>query len=227
MTELAHGSNVAGLETTAHFDGTTDEFVIHTPNLGATKWWIGGAAQTATHCSVFAQLIVKGKRYGTKTFIVPLRDPKSFQLLPVSTLAISERRWVVTVSTTGYIHSPMSHSSCLHAHEAHPGHSRWRGARASPSSSSPTALFSGRTAMVADAANTAKRRLPSRSDTLLHDDSSSRTRTPSSRPQIIDYPIHQRRSCSRRSGRCFRLHRTRAPASVRRDLAGPRVPGAW
>ncbi|MCO5593554.1 hypothetical protein L7F22_047568 [Adiantum nelumboides] len=27
-------------------------------------------------------MIVKGKRYGVKTFIVPLRDPKTFQLLP-------------------------------------------------------------------------------------------------------------------------------------------------
>lgn len=41
-----------------------------------------GAAQTATHCSVFAQLIVKGKVHGVKTFIVPLRNPKTFQLLP-------------------------------------------------------------------------------------------------------------------------------------------------
>lgn len=40
--ELAHGSNVAGVETTATFDEKTDEFVIHTPHLGATKWWIGG-----------------------------------------------------------------------------------------------------------------------------------------------------------------------------------------
>jgi len=49
MTELGHGSNVAGLETTATFDKETDEFIIHTPSLTATKWWIGGAAQTATH----------------------------------------------------------------------------------------------------------------------------------------------------------------------------------
>lgn len=77
MTELAHGSNVAGLETTATFDETTDEFIIHTPSVSATKWWIGGAAQTATHCAVFAQLIINGKGHGTKTFITPLRNPKS------------------------------------------------------------------------------------------------------------------------------------------------------
>lgn len=76
------GSNVAGLETTATFDEKTDEFIIHTPTISATKWWIGGAAHSATHCSVFARLIVKGKDYGTKTFIVPLRDPRSYALLP-------------------------------------------------------------------------------------------------------------------------------------------------
>lgn len=69
MTELAHGSNVAGLLTTATFDEKTDEFVIHTPSVEATKWWIGGAAQTATHCACFAQMYVKGKNYGTKTFM--------------------------------------------------------------------------------------------------------------------------------------------------------------
>ena len=76
MTELAHGSNVAGLETTSTFDSASDEFVVHTPSVSATKWWIGGAAHSATHCAVFAQMIIDGKNYGTKTFVVPLRNPK-------------------------------------------------------------------------------------------------------------------------------------------------------
>ncbi|KAK7679108.1 fatty-acyl coenzyme A oxidase [Cerrena zonata] len=81
MTELAHGSNVAGLETTATFDQEEDQFVINTPHIGATKWWIGGAAHSATHAAVYARLIVKGKDYGVKTFVVPLRDSKH-DLLP-------------------------------------------------------------------------------------------------------------------------------------------------
>ena len=81
MTELAHGSNVAGLETTATFDKETDEFVINTPHIGATKWWIGGAAHSATHCSVYARLIVDGEDYGVKTFVVPLRD-SNHDLMP-------------------------------------------------------------------------------------------------------------------------------------------------
>lgn len=74
------GSNVAGLETTATFDEESDEFIIHTPSLTATKWWIGGAAQTATHAVVFAQMIVNNKRYGVKNFVVQLRDVLDFKV---------------------------------------------------------------------------------------------------------------------------------------------------
>ena len=41
QTEIGHGSNVAGLETTATFDKKTNEFIIHTPTQTATKWWPG------------------------------------------------------------------------------------------------------------------------------------------------------------------------------------------
>ena len=81
MTELGHGSNVAGCETTATFDEETDEFIIDTPHIGATKWWIGGAAHSATHTVCYARLIVKDIDYGVKTFIVPLRD-SGHNLLP-------------------------------------------------------------------------------------------------------------------------------------------------
>ncbi|AOW03329.1 acyl-CoA oxidase 5 [Yarrowia lipolytica] len=81
MTELGHGSNVAGLETTATLDKDTDEFIINTPNSGATKWWIGGAAHSATHTACLARLIVDGKDYGVKIFIVQLRDLNSHSLL--------------------------------------------------------------------------------------------------------------------------------------------------
>ncbi|KAK6204645.1 acyl-coenzyme A oxidase 4 [Scheffersomyces amazonensis] len=74
MTELAHGSNVMGIETTATYDKENEEFVINTPHIGATKWWIGGAAHSATHAATYARLIVDGEDYGVKTFVVPLRD---------------------------------------------------------------------------------------------------------------------------------------------------------
>ena len=56
QTELGHGSNVRALETTATFDMTTQEFVVETPRLSATKWWPGGLGKTATHCILHARL---------------------------------------------------------------------------------------------------------------------------------------------------------------------------
>lgn len=81
MTELAHGSNVANLQTTATYNPDRKTFTINTPNLGATKWWIGGAAHSSNHTVVYARLISKGKDYGVKTFVVQLRD-SNFELLP-------------------------------------------------------------------------------------------------------------------------------------------------
>lgn len=41
QTELGHGSNVRGLQTTATYDKTTQQFVLNTPTLRSLKWWPG------------------------------------------------------------------------------------------------------------------------------------------------------------------------------------------
>ncbi|CAD5194819.1 unnamed protein product [Musa acuminata subsp. malaccensis] len=89
MTELHHGSNVQGLQTTATFDPVTDEFVIDTPNDGAIKWWIGNAAVHGKFATVFARLILplQGKGgdsadMGIHAFVVPIRDLNSHSVLP-------------------------------------------------------------------------------------------------------------------------------------------------
>jgi acyl-CoA oxidase len=70
QTELGHGSDIAGLETTATFDQETDEFIIHTPTLKATKWWPGDLGNFSTHAVVFARLIIDGNQYGVMPFLV-------------------------------------------------------------------------------------------------------------------------------------------------------------
>ena len=70
QTELGHGSNVAGLETTATFDPLTDEFVINTPHIKAAKFWPGQLGVAATHSILFARLITKGKDFGVQPFMV-------------------------------------------------------------------------------------------------------------------------------------------------------------
>ncbi|KAG1691606.1 hypothetical protein DVH05_026769 [Phytophthora capsici] len=82
QTELGHGSNVQGLETTAVYDKKTQEFTINSPTLTSRKWWPGGLGKTATHAVVHAQLQIDGEHKGVQAFIVPLRSLKDHKPLP-------------------------------------------------------------------------------------------------------------------------------------------------
>lgn len=77
QTELGHGSNVQGLETTATYIPEDGEFEMNSPTLTSAKWWSGGLGKTATHSCVMAQLVIKGRNYGPHPFIVPIRDPQT------------------------------------------------------------------------------------------------------------------------------------------------------
>lgn len=77
LTELGHGSNVRGIETTATFDTETDEFVLNSPTETSIKFWIGGLAKIANHAVITAQLITKGKGYGVHAFVLQIRDFKN------------------------------------------------------------------------------------------------------------------------------------------------------
>ncbi|GBE86858.1 Acyl-coenzyme A oxidase 3 [Sparassis crispa] len=83
QTELGHGTNVAGLETTATYLPETQEFDIHSPTLTSSKWWIGGLGKTATHGVVQAKLILPGgKDMGPHLFFIQLRSLKDHSVLP-------------------------------------------------------------------------------------------------------------------------------------------------
>ncbi|CAO3699925.1 unnamed protein product [Rhizopus microsporus] len=82
MTELGHSSALREIETTATYDFATDEFILDTPTITGTKWWIGMAAQTATHAVVIAQTIIGGKNVGLNWFVVQLRNKHTGELEP-------------------------------------------------------------------------------------------------------------------------------------------------
>ena len=81
QTEIGHGSNIRGLETRAEYDPATDEFVVNTPTITATKYWPGEVAFFATHGILMARLIVKDIDYGVAPFLIRLRD-QDHQPLP-------------------------------------------------------------------------------------------------------------------------------------------------
>lgn len=88
QTELGHGSNVGGLETTAIFDRKTDTFVINTPTITSTKFWPGELGRISNFALVFAQLIIpdenggESNRYGVMPFILQIRDRDTHKHMP-------------------------------------------------------------------------------------------------------------------------------------------------
>ncbi|KAI9303104.1 acyl-CoA dehydrogenase/oxidase C-terminal [Cunninghamella echinulata] len=194
MTELGHGSNVPGLETTATFDEASDQFIIHTPTLTATKWWIGGAAHSATHSSVFAQLIVKGKRYGTKCFVVPLRDPKTYDLLPGINIGDIGKKMGRDGIDNGWIQFTNVRIPRGYMLQKHTKVSR-TGEVQEPKLQQLTygALLQGRVAMVVDSGNVSKKALAIAIRYAAVRRQFANSKSGGVETKLLDYPIHQRR----------------------------------
>ena len=76
MTEMAHGSNVQGILTTATYLHPERCFVVNTPHELGMKFWIGNLARTANFGVVFANLIVGDQNHGIHVFLMKLRDDK-------------------------------------------------------------------------------------------------------------------------------------------------------
>lgn len=76
MTERGHGSDVQSLETTAHYDATTGEFILNSPTPSAEKWFIGNAARDGRFAAVFCQLFTpdSDQSHGVHCIVVRIRE---------------------------------------------------------------------------------------------------------------------------------------------------------
>lgn len=82
QTELGHGTFLRGLETTATYDASAQEFIVHSPTVTSTKWWPGGLAKTSNHIVLMARLFMNGRDYGPHAFVMQIRDQKTHMPLP-------------------------------------------------------------------------------------------------------------------------------------------------
>ena len=82
QTEIGHGSDVQSLQTVATYNKEKKCFVMNSPEIKATKFWVGVLGMHATHAILQAKTFIEGKNYGLQTFIVPIRDPKTYRLYP-------------------------------------------------------------------------------------------------------------------------------------------------
>lgn len=83
ITEVSHGSNTKRIRTTAIYDKSTREFIIHTPDFEAAKCWVGNLGKTASIALLFANLITPdGDNHGLHGFLVPVRDPYTLKPYP-------------------------------------------------------------------------------------------------------------------------------------------------
>ena len=74
LTELGFGNNAVKMETTATYDKSTKEFVIHNPTVLSQKYWVTNGFKHSNHAVIMAQTIVDGKNEGVSPFIVRIRD---------------------------------------------------------------------------------------------------------------------------------------------------------
>ncbi|XP_071441576.1 acyl-coenzyme A oxidase 1 [Hetaerina americana] len=103
QTELGHGTFIRGLETTATYDPSTEEFVFNSPTLTSYKWWPGGLGHTANYAVVVAQLITKGERHGIHPFVVQLRDEDTHMPMPGIKIGEIGTKLGMNATNNGYL----------------------------------------------------------------------------------------------------------------------------
>ena len=74
QTEIGHGSDVKGLETTATYDENKEVWIMNTPKVTSAKMWVGLLGNFSTHVVLQAKAFVKGQSLGVQTFVIEIRN---------------------------------------------------------------------------------------------------------------------------------------------------------
>ncbi|XP_078399736.1 peroxisomal acyl-coenzyme A oxidase 2-like [Cetorhinus maximus] len=82
QTELGHGTYLRGLETTASFDASSQDFILNTLEVSSIKWWPGDLGRSANHAVVLAQLYTQEMCHGMHAFIIQIRSLVDHSALP-------------------------------------------------------------------------------------------------------------------------------------------------
>ncbi|XP_072026413.1 peroxisomal acyl-coenzyme A oxidase 1-like [Amphiura filiformis] len=103
QTELGHGTYLPGLETTATYDPSTQDFIVDTPKLTSMKFWPGSLGHTANHCILMANLIIKGQNYGPHAFMLQIRSREDHRPLAGITLGDIGTKWTHNGHGNGFL----------------------------------------------------------------------------------------------------------------------------
>ncbi|XP_043479794.1 peroxisomal acyl-coenzyme A oxidase 3-like isoform X2 [Leptopilina heterotoma] len=117
LTEIGHGTNAKGIETTAKYNPQLESFIFHSPGFQSAKCWSASLGKAATHALIYAQLITAdNKNHGLYPFLIQIRDEKTFLPMPGVTVGDMGAKIGLNGIDNGFLifnHFPVPRASLL------------------------------------------------------------------------------------------------------------------
>ena len=74
QSELGNGSNLHAIETQAIYDHERQVFIINSPTITSSKFWVGGLGVSCNYTIIVARLIIDEVDYGPHPFLMQVRN---------------------------------------------------------------------------------------------------------------------------------------------------------
>lgn len=81
QSEIGGGSDLRKIETEAIYDPSKKIFIINSPTITSSKFWIGGLGLSCNYTIIIAKLIINEVDYGPHPFLVQIRNLRSHKPL--------------------------------------------------------------------------------------------------------------------------------------------------